>query len=197
MRAPSRRMPTYSKQPVTLRAKAFLAAASLGLLIAIYHASAAQIAVAVVAIATIWLVAIQTGKRDKACLDGLASSRGEGSICTFARSFDRQVDTWVIRAVYEELQEQIGSHRRRFPIRAQDELVKDLRLDPEDIDLSLAPAVAQRTGRMLEKKGHNPYRGNVHSVADLVMFFNLQPRQSDSPFKPKSLRSAESRSKPA
>jgi hypothetical protein len=38
-------------------------------------------------------------------LAGLAVGRPGESICTFARSFGRRAaDTWVIRAVYEELQ---------------------------------------------------------------------------------------------
>ena len=188
MRIPSRRMPTYSKESITPLAKAFLAALPLGLSVAIYHASIWHIAVAVVALATIWLIASQTTKRDKAHRDQIASCR-EDSICTFARSFDyRHIDTWVIRAVFEELQEELGSEGRMFPIRAQDDLVKDLRIDPEDIDMSLAPAIAQRTGRTLQESGSNPYWGKVHSVADLVRFFNLQPKQPNNSFKPNPLR---------
>lgn len=42
-------------------------------------------------------------------LAALAQEREGESICDFARAFDtRTTDTWVIRAVYEQLQQQLG-----------------------------------------------------------------------------------------
>jgi hypothetical protein len=190
MKVPSRRMPKYRSEPMTLWAKLFLAVLLIGLLIAAYHASVSHIVVVVVALAAVCLLANQSIQADKAHRDFLALAR-EDSICTFARSFDcRKVDTWVIRAVYEELQDEISSGSTPFPLRAEDDLVRDLRIDPEDIDMSLAPAIAQRTNRTLEEVGHNPYFGKVHTVADLVIFFTLQPKQPNSSFKPTPRRGA-------
>lgn len=188
MRIPSRRMPGYSRAPMPFWAKAILAACALGLLIAICGAPASYTAAATGALALIWLIADRAARKGEAHRYRIASSR-EDSICTFARSFDfRRIDTWVIRGVYEELQGLLARDGRPFPIRAQDELVRDLRIDPEDIDMSLAPAIAQRTGRNLEKSERNPYFGKVHSVADLVMFFEHQPNTSSNSFKPNPRR---------
>ena len=49
-------------------------------------------------------------------------------------------------------------------------------LDPDDVDLSLAPDIAQRAGRSLDDTSRNPYFAKVHTVKDLVLFFNAQPR---------------------
>lgn len=47
--------------------------------------------------------------RRKARIKRLAASRAGESICEFARSFERRrVDAWIIRAVYDELQEYLG-----------------------------------------------------------------------------------------
>jgi hypothetical protein len=57
-------------------------------------------------VAVLFVLAIVEGRRYKAQLRKLAESRAGESICEFARCFERhQVDTWVIRAVYEQLQE--------------------------------------------------------------------------------------------
>src|SRR5688572_7732874 len=67
----------------------------------------------------------------------IASARQAASICTFARQFNcRTTDTWIIRAVFEEL-----AHYVRFPIRALDRLEADLRIDSDDIP-EIAEAVA-------------------------------------------------------
>ena len=101
----------------------------------------------------------------------LAAARAGESICTFARAFDyRRTDTRVIRAVYEELQPVFS-----FPLRASDRIEEDLRFDPESMDLDVAPALAERTGRPLINTEHNPYYFRVHTVADLVHFFCAQP----------------------
>ncbi|KQV50845.1 hypothetical protein ASC95_14190 [Pelomonas sp. Root1217] len=108
----------------------------------------------------------------------LASCRAGESICDFARSFDRRaVDPWVIRAVYEELQREIQLDS--FPVRASDVLAKDLHIDPDELDMSLAPAIAARTGRTLEIAEAHPYRGKVLTAFDLVLFFNGQPSCGD------------------
>ncbi|MDR7378275.1 hypothetical protein J2X19_002954 [Rhodoferax ferrireducens] len=106
----------------------------------------------------------------------LAKGREGDSICQFARSFDtRNVDTWVIRAVYEVLQQELNDATPAFPVKATD-LLAGLLIDPDDLDMAVAPEVSRRSGRSLENSDVNPLYGKVLSVADLVMFFNSQPK---------------------
>jgi len=78
--------------------------------------------------------------------------------------------------VYEQLQAELADLRPQFPVRASDELLHKLLLDPDDLDMSLAPDIARRTGRSLDKTDGNPYWGKVHTVRDMVLFFNAQAR---------------------
>lgn len=134
----------------------------------------AQLAISASLIATLWVWAAFAVRRTKRDFQALASSREGESICNFARSFDRRtVDTWVIRAVYEELQ-RIVPHED-FPIRASDLLENDLLVDTDDLDMLLVPAISARTGRTLDAAETNPYWGKVYTAFDLVLFFNGQP----------------------
>lgn len=103
----------------------------------------------------------------------LSAQRAGLSICEFARSFDANIDTWVIRAVYEQLHSALPS-AHRIPIQAADYLLDTLMFDDEDV-WDLAEEVAQRTGRSLEGYTHNPYYGKVTTVEHLVLFFHHQP----------------------
>ena len=114
--------------------------------------------------------------RHAARLRVLAESRSGESICEFARSFERtQVDTWVVRAVYEQLQQYLGG-TIPVPIRATDRLTEDLPIDTEDLEMDLMAQIAQRTGRSLISTTANPYYDRVKTVGDLVLFFNAQPK---------------------
>ncbi|MDG9925924.1 MULTISPECIES: hypothetical protein [unclassified Pseudomonas] len=114
--------------------------------------------------------------RDRRYLARLAAQRQGESICQFARAFPRrQVDTWVIRAVYESLHGYLGG---RLPIRADDRLKQDLRLDDDDLDLDLLADMARLSGRSLERTADNPWFDRVSSVRDLVLFLDQQPRLS-------------------
>lgn len=116
------------------------------------------------------------GKRQKKKLDALAKERIELSICEFARSFDcREVDTWVIRAVYEQIQEYVSCENILLPIKAEDDLFDVLDIDSDDLDLDILEEIAQRTGRSIENTDKNPYYGKVSTVRDLVYFINEQP----------------------
>lgn len=111
----------------------------------------------------------------------LASLRRNESICTFAKSFNpHEVDTWVIRAVYEQLQIYLASTYPQFPVRAEDALNECLITDPDDLELDLVAEIAKRTGRSLDNIDDNPYYGNVKTVRDLVLFFNAQPRANET-----------------
>ncbi len=105
----------------------------------------------------------------------LAKREGK-SICEFARYFDcRNIDTWVVRAVYEQLENYMSNDKEAFPILPKDDIFDDLRIDDEDFDLDIVEEIAQRTGRSLENVEANPYYGKVNVVENLVYFFNEQP----------------------
>ena len=124
----------------------------------------------------VWKTRRDTNQRD----DFLRTRAREATareICRFARSFDRRaVDPWVIRAVYEELAAWLSRPDIPYAPRAEDHLFRDLRLDPDDLDLDMAPGIAKRIGRSLDLCEENPFEGKVETVADLVLFLNGQPR---------------------
>ncbi len=112
-------------------------------------------------------------KKTKKKFAALAEKRTELGIGEFARSFDtKAVDTWVIRAVYEELQNELLTP---IPIQADDSLFELLEIDEEDLELSILDAIAQRTGRSLDNTEANKYFDKVKTVRDLVYFMNEQP----------------------
>lgn len=118
-------------------------------------------------------------RRERARLRAIAAARAGESICGFARSFDlRRIDPLVVRAVHERLQRALARSWPAFPIRASDRLAQDLGLDADDLDMDIAPALAERTGRSLASTAANPFYGKVVTVSDLVCFFNHQPEQA-------------------
>jgi hypothetical protein len=101
----------------------------------------------------------------------IAEERAGESLCTFARSLDyHSIDTWIIRAVYEQFVEEVG-----FPPRKTDRFAA---LDLEEDWDVIAEEVAQRTGRPLTNCEQNPWYGKVETVADMVEFFMCQPKQA-------------------
>ena len=126
-------------------------------------------------------VLLETWKH-KRKIKALAAARPNDSICTFARSFDcRETDTWVIRAVYEQLQAHLSGDAPAFQLRREDHLTRDLGMDPDDLSYDIADEIAARTGRSLEKTGKNPYWEKIETVGDFVQFFLHQPRVTPSP----------------
>lgn len=120
------------------------------------------------------LVAV-LNRREALRLAHMAQSRAGESICQFARAIDcRRVDTWVVRAVYEELQRSLSA-AVAVPLRVTDHLQRDLRLDADDLD-DLVADMAQRARRSLADTSANPLFGKVTSVGDLVEFLQAQPR---------------------
>jgi hypothetical protein len=107
----------------------------------------------------------------------LAAERTDESICTFVRSFDyRRTDSWLLRAVYEELSRYSAVDGRPLPIRADDRLEEDLKIDPEDFEDFTMVDIAHRAGRSLDDTKHNPLYGKVMTVRDVVNFFEHQSR---------------------
>jgi len=99
----------------------------------------------------------------------LREERKEESICTFAKALPaRAHDTWIARAVYEEL-----SRFVQIPIRPTDDLYKDLRIDPDDLD-EVAYEIARRSGRSMAETKKNPMFDHVVTVSDMIAFFEKQ-----------------------
>jgi hypothetical protein len=104
---------------------------------------------------------------DRKKAEKLAAERREETICSFARQLDcREIDTWIIRAVYEEMLEYFG-----YPPHLDDSFEK---IDPDDVE-DMAIAIAERIGRPLKDGKNNPYQGKVGTVRDMVLFFTAQP----------------------
>ena len=167
-REPSNRMPAFIPQPMSIVGWVVLAALAAG---AIYLcASHPMFVFAVPIIAAVsWALNVIEDRRQRR----IATERQAESICTFARSFDcRATDTWIVRAVFEELASYV-----QFPLRPDDRLEADLKIDPDDID-DIAEAIAQRSGRPLEGCEVNPLWGEVTTIRELVEFFVNQPRQN-------------------
>lgn len=164
-------MPTASVHKAPHWAWLFLAALIAGL---IYWFSQQPYLVGILVAALGVLVWIQL-VWDTRARRRLATSRQDESICDFARSFDRQTDTWLIRAVYEEASRHLSVDGRPIPIRRQDRSEKDLRIDPEDLD-DIARDAAFRARRSMDDCDKNPLYGKVQTVGDLVTFLEYQPR---------------------
>jgi hypothetical protein len=145
--------------------------------ISVAHPAATALIVSALFSCGAWL-----NNREKARLQALAAARHGESICGFARSFDlRSTDPLVVRAVHEQLQEELLSYQKSFPVRAPDRLEEELGLDGDDLDMSVAPAIARRSRRSLEGAQSNPHCGRVMTASDLVYFFNCQSEAAPQP----------------
>ena len=174
MRKPSRLMPKYIYP--TVSASGWLVLAALGA-VAVYvlwsHPLPSFAFVGLVTIGTIFGNIFERRR-----LSHLAKSRNADALCQFARAFDtRQVDTWVIRATFEQLQNYLEGSYPKFPIRADDSLLDDLKVDAEDLE-DIVDEIAVRSCRSQEYGDDNPYFGKVNTAKDLVLLFNAQPELS-------------------
>ena len=126
----------------------------------------------IVAVVIVWIGTIIDSRYKR----GLAASRKEESICDFVRSFDwRKSDTWILRAVYEELTRFLSVDGKPVPVRQSDGYEKDLKIDPDDLD-DLFLDIAFRARRSTDNCKRNPLYGKVKTVADIVTFLEHQPR---------------------
>ena len=105
----------------------------------------------------------------------LAIERSGETICAFARSFKRGTDTWILRAVYEEVSKFLAVGGKPLPVRAEDDCEKDLNMDSEVLDY-LAYYIASRSGRSMVDTKSNPLYGKVRTVRDIVNFMENQQR---------------------
>lgn len=180
MRIASRHMPKYLARKVGRIYWVYLAVIVAGFICCLISKPVGS-AIFILLFCGLFLVARKEMRRDEEHLRRLARKREGESICEFARDFDlRQIDTWIVRAVYEQLQQRLTHVHPAFPVRAADRLKEDLHLDDDDLDLDIAEEVEQRTGRSLDGSNANPYFGKVGTVGDLVLFFQAQPIKSTS-----------------
>lgn len=110
--------------------------------------------------------------RENKRIEKIRQERADENICSFRRGFDvRKVDPWIIRATYEEFRNSLGID---YPIRADDRLDEDLKIDGDDFE-EACNIIAARAGYDLEHTEQNPYYDKVKTVRDFVMFMAHQP----------------------
>ena len=172
MKQASRIMPKY--EPRKASKPALIAFSAIAAAIVIYQPWYLLVIAGIALLVTVWS-AIDQPKVERH-FQSLCKDRSGLSICEFAREFDlKVVDTWIIRAVYEQLQAALPT-KENVPIKASDSLFDTLMLDEDDLDLDLVEEIAQRTSRSLEGYESNPYYGKVTTARNLVLFFNHQAR---------------------
>jgi hypothetical protein len=175
MKTPSRSMPQYIPHRIS-PGYALLFYSILGLIILWFVYIIWKIPVILGVIAAFAVYGVYFNWRRNQEFKRNADERINENICTFARSFERkEVDTWIIRAVHEELQGYLDFPNGIYPLRAKDRLEEDLKVDFEDVD-DLLIMIAQRTGRSIEETEKNPYYDKVKTVGDMVLFMNSQPK---------------------
>lgn len=92
----------------------------------------------------LWEMRRDSRRRERFVRQRATETTGD-EICRFARNFDRRtIDPWVVRAVYEELADWMSEPDAPFAPRATDHLFRDLRLDEDDLDLDMVPAICAR-----------------------------------------------------
>ena len=178
MRIASRHMPKYVAMTVSRISWLYLAVMIAGFIFLLVSNPFYTI-IFVLLFCGLFLVGRKEMRQDDQHLRALAAKRDGGSICDFARDFEmRQIDAWIVRAVYEQLQQHLKHVHPAFPVRAADRLEEDLRLDAETLEMDIVEEIEQRTGRRVDGASENPYAGPVLTVGDLVLFFQAQPIKS-------------------
>jgi hypothetical protein len=176
----SRHMPKFTRRPLGLAGWLLIVCLfAVVVYLAVMRVQALLLVLS--GFAMLFWFARQQSQREARKLKGLASQRVGQTICEFVRDFDaRALDTWVIRAVYEQLQGQLQHVHPSFPVRADDRLKEDLMLDDDDLNMDLAHEIEIRTGRSIDNSASNPSFGKVLTVRDLVHFFQNQPKSSSA-----------------
>ncbi len=111
----------------------------------------------------------------------IALSRSSSDICRYARSFDyRNVDTKIMREVYNHVQEWAGKYEGiPFPVEADDCFDEIYKMDADDLE-DIYLGIAQKLGISTENPEANPYWNKVTTVKNLVLFLHNQPKVKDS-----------------
>lgn len=103
----------------------------------------------------------------------MADERKGLGICQFAREFaPRTVDSWIIRAVWDTLQDSVA---QPLPLKADDKLDDDLNLACDEDEVE---EIAIRCGRELTGIEDNPFLPII-TVRDLVLALNAQPMTAE------------------
>jgi hypothetical protein len=138
----------------------------------------------------VWTIA--ANRRWRRHLAAMAASREDEGICSFVRALPiRGLDTWVVRATFEEIQGYLQHGPQGFPLRPSDRLVEDLDIDPEDLE-DIAVTIADRAGRTWEGYQANPHYAGMTTAEDLIEFLSAQPKaQPNQPLQPTSDGQAE------
>ena len=162
IRLPSRRMEQKAEQSIIPLA-VFLIIGTIGLGYFVYVSSPWVLGVTSALVCAICVWSDVLDRREKHRLQILVNAREGESICHFARSFDkRKTDTWIIRAVYQELQLFLKPCVA-FPARASDSLSGDLGLHVDDVEDLLAAAA-------LRPEGHWSRPSATRITATLILF---------------------------
>ncbi len=179
MRIPSRRMPTYD-ETLTWKSKSIGYGIVIFLLLWLGYGiwqdpQTAFIFVGIIAI--IFVLGYFTVENSTKYFEVLYRKRAGEDIGTFARSLDyKNTDTWIIRAVYEEINSELP-YDKTIPLHPSDNLKEDLKLDDEDLEFVLERIFA-RAGISDEAIEKNPYYTKMDTVADLVAFCDYQPKEN-------------------
>lgn len=171
MRTPSRRMPDSEPErpPVLLRYRLFAITASGGMLLAIWLKP-----ILLMGLVTLAFLGVAEHFTRSRHIKRLAEKRRGESICQFARTFPRrEVNTWVIRAVYEALHDYLG---RRIAHTSRRSSAKGPACGWRGPLPRPAPPHRSAMRPLPEGTGLNPWFGKVHRVQDLVRFLDHQPR---------------------
>lgn len=170
MRQPSRYMPQWKREQATTTVW-LLRAFFVILLAALCYSTPKGFFILIGLASVVTIFALLDQKK----LIKRLNTREDVSICTFARSFDcRNVDTWIIRATYEEIQRYLDP-KTLPPIKTSDRLWEDLHIEADDVEY-IGVAVAKRIGYDLRDTKSNPLYDGVKTVEDLVLFLTNQPR---------------------
>lgn len=153
MRTFSRRMPKFVEQPSpwTNRQLAAVAIVGASVVVGLLWSTPFRFAVA-----TLVAVGVAADLHKRRQLRRISEQRPGEDIGTFAKGFDRrspEFDPWVVRAVWDALQQYRVYRGGVAPLRPSDSLNASF-LDLDDLYEETAPEIAQRTGRSLD----NPQR---------------------------------------
>ena len=176
MRTPSRFMPKYAPRPRTAIQRVASAVLSGGFLLGLGYALYQKPFLSGLALLCLVAASLIGRRQHGERLRRLAYARPRDSICSFRAAFDvRTVDPWVIRAVYEAVQEYLRSSYPDFPVHPEDRLETDLLIDGDDLAFDIAEQISQRTGRSLKHPIALAWNKPVLTTGDLVHFFNRIP----------------------
>lgn len=180
MRTFSRHMPSSKKFPQT-QGKLFPGVLVFALVLvavaAVFVRFPILVPVAVCAVLIVIFVSRVMERKRQRRIFQLVDERVGESICNFARSFDRrEIDPWVVRAVYEECFRSTEYGAGRVPVRRGDALFRgDLQFDEEDFEIILS-RIAFRCRRSLDLTPGNPLLDANGTIGDIVAFLDRQPR---------------------